>query len=95
MGGYAWADEQPAGSRLWLISGSRTYRRWRYLIRGGAPRVAVTVRLADGTTARAGVRPGVGRDHWERSSGRDGRTKTRYEGKGVLGAVRGGEHRDR
>ena len=56
------------------------------MIRAGAPRVAVTVRLADGTTARAGVPSGASTGTGEAVERRDG-DKARYEGKGVLGAV--------
>jgi enolase len=52
----------------------------------GRPTVAVTVRLADGTTARAGVPSGASTGSLEAVERRDG-DKTRYEGKGVLGAV--------
>ena len=52
----------------------------------GRPTLAVTVRLADGTTARAGVPSGASTGTLEAVERRDG-DKTRYEGKGVLGAV--------
>ena len=52
----------------------------------GRPTLAVTVRLADGTTARAGVPSGASTGSLEAVERRDG-DKTRYEGKGVLGAV--------
>ena len=52
----------------------------------GRPTVAVTVRLADGTIARAGVPSGASTGSLEAVERRDG-DKTRYEGKGVLGAV--------
>ena len=52
----------------------------------GRPTLAVTVHLADGTTARAGVPSGASTGSREAVERRDG-DKTRYEGKGVLGAV--------
>ena len=52
----------------------------------GRPTLAVTVRLADGTTARAGVPSGASTGTLEAVERRDG-DKARYEGKGVLGAV--------
>jgi len=52
----------------------------------GRPTLAVTVRLTDGTTARAGVPSGASTGTLEAVERRDG-DKTRYEGKGVLGAV--------
>ena len=52
----------------------------------GRPTLAVTVRLADGTTARAGVPSGASTGSREAVERRDG-DKDRYEGKGVLGAV--------
>jgi enolase len=52
----------------------------------GRPTLAVTIRLADGTTARAGVPSGASTGSLEAVERRDG-DKTRYEGKGVLGAV--------
>jgi len=52
----------------------------------GRPTLAVTIRLADGTTARAGVPSGASTGTLEAVERRDG-DKTRYEGKGVLGAV--------
>jgi len=52
----------------------------------GRPTLAVTVRLADGTTARAGVPSGASTGSREAVERRDG-DQDRYEGKGVLGAV--------
>ncbi len=52
----------------------------------GRPTLAVTVRLADGTMARAGVPSGASTGTLEAVERRDG-DKARYEGKGVLGAV--------
>ena len=52
----------------------------------GRPTVAVSVRLADGTIARAGVPSGASTGSLEAVERRDG-DKNRYEGKGVLGAV--------
>jgi enolase len=52
----------------------------------GRPTLAVTVRLADGTTARAGVPSGASTGSREAVERRDG-DQGRYEGKGVLGAV--------
>jgi len=52
----------------------------------GRPTLAVTVRLADGTTARAGVPSGASTGSREAVERRDG-DQARYEGKGVLGAV--------
>ena len=52
----------------------------------GRPTLAVTVRLADGTTARAGVPSGASTGSREAVERRDGDPE-RYEGKGVLGAV--------
>lgn len=52
----------------------------------GRPTLAVTVRLADGTTARAGVPSGASTGSREAVERRDG-DKSRYEGRGVLGAV--------
>ncbi|HYB15699.1 MAG TPA: phosphopyruvate hydratase, partial [Streptosporangiaceae bacterium] len=52
----------------------------------GRPTLAVTVRLADGTTARAGVPSGASTGSREAVERRDG-DPARYEGKGVLGAV--------
>ena len=52
----------------------------------GRPTLAVTVRLADGTTARAGVPSGASTGSREAVERRDG-DPDRYEGKGVLGAV--------
>jgi enolase len=52
----------------------------------GRPTLAVTVRLADGTTARAGVPSGASTGSREAVERRDG-DLARYEGKGVLGAV--------
>jgi enolase len=52
----------------------------------GRPTLAVTVRLADGTTARAGVPSGASTGSREAVERRDG-DPGRYEGKGVLGAV--------
>ena len=60
----------------------------------GRPTLAVTVRLADGTTARAGVPSGASTGSREAVERRDG-DPDRYEGKGVLGAVVGGQHRNR
>jgi enolase len=52
----------------------------------GRPTLAVTIRLADGTTARAGVPSGASTGSREAVERRDG-DPARYEGKGVLGAV--------
>jgi enolase len=52
----------------------------------GRPTLAVSVRLADGTTARAGVPSGASTGSREAVERRDG-DPARYEGKGVLGAV--------
>ena len=52
----------------------------------GRPTLAVTVLLADGTTARAGVPSGASTGSREAVERRDG-DPGRYEGKGVLGAV--------
>ena len=52
----------------------------------GRPTLAVTVRLADGTAARAGVPSGASTGSREAVERRDG-DPARYEGKGVLGAV--------
>ena len=52
----------------------------------GRPTLAVTVRLGDGTTARAGVPSGASTGSREAVERRDG-DPARYEGKGVLGAV--------
>jgi enolase len=52
----------------------------------GRPTLAVTVRLADGTTARAGVPSGASTGSREAVELRDG-DKSRYEGRGVLKAV--------
>ncbi len=52
----------------------------------GRPTLAATVRLGDGTTARAGVPSGASTGTREAVELRDG-DKKRYEGKGVLGAV--------
>ena len=52
----------------------------------GRPTLAVTVQLADGTTARAGVPSGASTGSREAVERRDG-DQDRYEGKGVLGAV--------
>jgi hypothetical protein len=52
----------------------------------GRPTLAVTVRLADGTAARAGVPSGASTGSREAVERRDG-DPDRYEGKGVLGAV--------
>ena len=52
----------------------------------GRPTLAVTVQLADGTMARAGVPSGASTGSLEAVERRDG-DKTRYDGKGVLGAV--------
>ncbi len=52
----------------------------------GRPTVAVTVRLGDGTTARAGVPSGASTGSREAVERRDG-DPARYGGKGVLGAV--------
>ena len=52
----------------------------------GRPTLAVTVRLADGTEARAGVPSGASTGSREAVERRDG-DPDRYEGKGVLGAV--------
>jgi enolase len=52
----------------------------------GRPTLAVTVRLGDGTTARAGVPSGASTGSREAVERRDG-DPVRYGGKGVLGAV--------
>ncbi|MGH3171438.1 MAG: phosphopyruvate hydratase [Trebonia sp.] len=52
----------------------------------GRPTLAVSVTLADGTTARAGVPSGASTGSREAAELRDG-DKTRYEGRGVLSAV--------
>ena len=52
----------------------------------GRPTLATTVRLADGTTARAGVPSGASTGSREAVERRDG-DQARYEGKGVLWAV--------
>jgi enolase len=52
----------------------------------GRPTLAATLRLGDGTTARAGVPSGASTGSREAVERRDG-DKERYEGKGVLGAV--------
>ncbi len=52
----------------------------------GRPTLAVTIRLADGTSARAGVPSGASTGSREAVERRDG-DPGRYEGKGVLGAV--------
>jgi len=52
----------------------------------GRPTLAVTVRLADGTTARAGVPSGASTGSREAVELRDG-DKSRYEGRGVLKAA--------
>jgi enolase len=52
----------------------------------GRPTLAVSVRLADGTVARAGVPSGASTGSREAVERRDG-DPSRYEGKGVLGAV--------
>ena len=52
----------------------------------GRPTLAVTVRLADGTAARAGVPSGASTGSREAVERRD-RDPARYAGKGVLGAV--------
>ena len=52
----------------------------------GRPTLAVTVRLADGAAARAGVPSGASTGSREAVERRDG-DPDRYEGKGVLGAV--------
>jgi enolase len=52
----------------------------------GRPTLAVTVTLADGTTARAGVPSGASTGSREAVELRDG-DKSRYEGRGVLRAV--------
>jgi enolase len=52
----------------------------------GRPTLAVSVRLADETTARAGVPSGASTGSREAVERRDG-DPDRYEGKGVLGAV--------
>jgi len=52
----------------------------------GRPTLAVTIRLGDGTTARAGVPSGASTGSREAVERRDG-DPARYEGKGVLGAV--------
>ena len=59
----------------------------------GRPTLAVTVRLADGTTARAGVPSGASTGSREAVERRDG-DPARYEGKGVLGRGRKRQHRD-
>src|ERR1039457_4478211 len=52
----------------------------------GRPTLASTLRLGDGTTARAGVPSGASTGSREAVELRDGDNE-RYEGKGVLGAV--------
>jgi enolase len=52
----------------------------------GRPTLAVTVRVADGTTARAGVPSGASTGSREAVELRDG-DKSRYEGRGVLKAA--------
>jgi enolase len=52
----------------------------------GRPTLAVSARLTDGTTARAGVPSGASTGSREAVERRDG-DPARYEGKGVLGAV--------
>src|SRR6201996_2096766 len=52
----------------------------------GRPTLAVTVTLADGTTARAGVPSGASTGSREAVELRDG-DKARYEGRGVLKAA--------
>src|SRR6201996_8471133 len=52
----------------------------------GRPTLAVTIRLADGTTARAGVPSGASTGSREAVELRDG-DKARYEGRGVLKAA--------
>ena len=52
----------------------------------GRPTLAVSVRLADGTAARAGVPSGASTGSREAVERRDG-DPARYEGRGVLGAV--------
>ncbi len=52
----------------------------------GRPTLAVTIRLGDGTAARAGVPSGASTGSREAVERRDG-DSGRYEGKGVLGAV--------
>jgi enolase len=52
----------------------------------GRPTLAATLRLGDGTTARAGVPSGASTGSREAVERRDG-DPGRYEGKGVLGAV--------
>jgi len=52
----------------------------------GRPTLAVTAKLSDGTAARAGVPSGASTGTREAVELRDG-DKTRYEGRGVLGAV--------
>ena len=52
----------------------------------GRPTLAVTVTLADGTRARAGVPSGASTGSREAVELRDG-DKSRYEGRGVLTAV--------
>ena len=52
----------------------------------GRPTVAVSVRLADGTMARAGVPSGASTGSREAVERRDG-DPARYDGRGVLGAV--------
>ena len=52
----------------------------------GRPTLAVTIRLADGTAARAGVPSGASTGSREAVERRDG-DPARYGGKGVLGAV--------
>jgi enolase len=54
----------------------------------GRPTLAATLRLGDGTTARAGVPSGASTGSREAVERRDG-DPGRYEGKGVLGAVAG------
>ena len=52
----------------------------------GRPTLAVTIRLGDGTVARAGVPSGASTGSREAVERRDG-DSSRYDGKGVLGAV--------
>ena len=52
----------------------------------GRPTLAATLRLGDGTTARAGVPSGASTGSREAVERRDG-DPARYDGKGVLGAV--------
>src|ERR1700759_2613897 len=52
----------------------------------GRPTLAVTIRLADGTTAQAGVPSGASTGSREAVELRDG-DKARYEGRGVLKAA--------